>query len=52
MLKFCRVYFYTSNSSLLTVFSFRYIKKPITYHVAFLILPLAKLVGGGIGIFL
>lgn len=42
MLKFCRVYFYTSNSSLLTVFSFRYIKKPITYHVAFSILPLAN----------
>ena len=32
MLKFCRVYFYASNSSLLTVFSFRYIKKPITYR--------------------
>ena len=50
MLKFCRVYFYTSNSSLLTVFSFRYIKKPITYHVAFSILPLAKLVEGVSGI--
>ena len=37
----------TPPSSLLTVFSFRYIKKPITYHVAFLILPLAKWGGGG-----
>ena len=41
----------TPPSSLLTVFSFRYIKKTITYHVAFSILPLAKLVEGVSGFF-
>lgn len=53
MLKFCRVYFYTSNSSLLppNCFLFSLYQKPITYHVAFSILPLAKLVEGVSGFF-